>query len=105
MDVKAYIETGILEQYALGTASDQERREVECMSKIYPEIKEALNEVEEDMESLARLSNKKPPAHLKSQIMAELANHEQENPESKDGESEEQRLTLDSQTVNNVFIN
>jgi anti-sigma-K factor RskA len=101
MDVKAYIETGILEQYALGTASDQERREVECLSKIYPEIKEALHEVEEGMETMARMSSAKPPAYLKSQIMAELANHDQENPHSETDNSEETRLTLDHQKKSN----
>jgi len=77
MDVKAYIETGILEQYALGDVSDQERREVECMSKIYPEIKSALEEAELDMEMLAQMGAVKAPSGLKANIMVEMGKHDQ----------------------------
>jgi anti-sigma-K factor RskA len=77
MDIKAYIETGILEQYALGDISDQERREVECMSKIYPEIKSALEEAELDLEMLAQAGATKAPLGLKANIMAEIAKHDQ----------------------------
>lgn len=81
MDVKAYIESGILEQFALGEVSDQERREVECLSKIYPEIQSALVQSEQDLESLARAGAVKAPAGLKSSIMAELTSIEQLAPE------------------------
>ncbi len=77
MDVKAYIESGILEQFALGDVSDQERREVECMSKIYPEIKAAVEEAELDLEMLAQAGAVKAPSSLKASVMAELANHNQ----------------------------
>jgi anti-sigma-K factor RskA len=77
MDVKAYIETGILEQYALGDVSDQERREVECLSKIYPEIKAALVEAEMDLEMLANIGAVKAPSGLKSDILAEVSKHSQ----------------------------
>ena len=77
MDVKAYIETGILEQYALGDVSDQERREVECLSKIYPEIKAALVEAEMDLEMLATIGAVKAPEGLKSSIMSEVSKHSQ----------------------------
>lgn len=77
MDIKGYIETGILEQYALGDISDQERREVECMSKIYPEIKSALEEAELDLEMLAQAGATKAPSGLKADIMAELVKHDQ----------------------------
>lgn len=39
MDITSYIESGIIEQVALGLASDQEMREVQCMMFIYPEIR------------------------------------------------------------------
>ena len=44
VDVKAYIESGILESYVLGFASEQEVQEVRCLSHIYPEIAEELKE-------------------------------------------------------------
>ena len=33
MNTKEYITSGILEEYVLGVVSDQERREIECLSK------------------------------------------------------------------------
>mgnify|MGYP006287857389 CR=1 FL=1 len=78
MDVKAYIETGILEQYALGEVSDQERREVECLSKIYPEIKTALSEIEEDLERMSKAGAVAPPQGLKDKILTEVRQHRQD---------------------------
>ncbi|MBI1307308.1 MAG: hypothetical protein GC181_11960 [Bacteroidetes bacterium] len=46
MDVKAYIESGILEEYILGTVSEQEFREVRCLSSIYPEIQQEIEAIE-----------------------------------------------------------
>lgn len=76
MDVKAYIESVILEQYALGEVTDQERREVDCLSKIYPEVITALVEAEQDLESIARAGAVKAPAGMKVNIIAELASHD-----------------------------
>lgn len=72
MDIKAYIESGILESYALGTASSQERREVECLSHIYPEIKEELDLICRATELYAKSVAVEPSAGLKDKIMARL---------------------------------
>jgi anti-sigma-K factor RskA len=74
VDVKEYISSGILESYALGLVSDQERKEVECMSHIYPEIREELEKVSMAMEDLARIQQVQPPVALKNKIFARLAN-------------------------------
>ncbi len=78
MDVKEYIASGILESYTLGLASEQERREVECMRKIYPEIDSALQLADADMESFASGYAVKAPSGLKSKIMADIAKTEQD---------------------------
>ncbi|MCU0340453.1 MAG: anti-sigma factor [Spirosomaceae bacterium] len=72
IDVKAYIESGVLEDYLGGNVSEQERREVECLSKIYPEIKTELDQIADTLEGLARAQAVKPPAALKDKIMAQL---------------------------------
>ncbi|MCH2215671.1 MAG: anti-sigma factor [Flavobacteriales bacterium] len=95
MDVREYIESGILEQYVLCEASDQERREVDCLSKIYPEIKAALSQCEEDFESLSRKNAVAPPRDLKSTIMAELQKH---SPEAQ----KEPSATLLAEKSNNI---
>ena len=78
MDVKAYIESGILEEYNLGTLSDQEQREVECMSKIYPEIRVALGNIEENLENFAKAYAKKPPVEARDRILSAVKNEKQE---------------------------
>ena len=50
MNVPEYIASGILESYVTGAVSDQERREVECMSAIYPEIRQELDELASSLE-------------------------------------------------------
>lgn len=46
MDIKAYIDSGILEDYVLGHTSSQEQREVRCLSAIYPEIEAEIVAIE-----------------------------------------------------------
>jgi len=83
MDVKKYIESGILEEYNLGTLGDQEKREVECMSKIYPEIREALNAIEKDVEVFASAYAKKPPSGTRERIMEAVRSEAQEDRQEK----------------------
>lgn len=67
-----YISSGILESYVLGLVSPQEKQEVECMSKIYPEIKSELNALQGVMVNYASSFEKQPPAHLKAKIFAQM---------------------------------
>lgn len=53
MDIQAYIESGILEQYVLHLLSDQERTEVEQVLAKYPEIKAELNAIEAALQQYA----------------------------------------------------
>ncbi|WP_428660952.1 anti-sigma factor [Runella sp.] len=72
INTKAYIESGILEDYLSGNVTDQERREVECLSKIYPEIRTELDQLGEAVERYAFAHRVAPPADLKDKIMAQL---------------------------------
>jgi len=69
MNVQDYITSGILEQYATGAVSAQEKQEVECMSHIYPEIKEELQRLQYAIEQYTLSQAITPPAHLKSKIL------------------------------------
>jgi len=73
MDLNEYIASGLLELYALGAATDQERREVECLSSIYPEIKQELDRLTVAMENYALTYSAEPHADLKAQIMGQLS--------------------------------
>jgi len=72
MNIQAYIESGILEEYVLGIVSPQEKQEVECMSHIYPEIKEELLRTESALEEYALKHQTAPPASLKESIFAKM---------------------------------
>lgn len=81
MDINEYIASGTLELYALGAATDQERREVECLASIYPEIKQELDRLTEAMENYALTYSAEPPAELKDQIIAKLKFGESQPPD------------------------
>ena len=82
MNIQAYIESGILEEYVLGTVSPQEKQEVECMSHIYPEIKEELMRTESALEQYALKYQTPPPASLKETLFAQMNFDEVVKPES-----------------------
>ncbi|MBC8155362.1 MAG: anti-sigma factor [Bacteroidetes bacterium] len=72
MNLPEYIESGILESYVLGAVSDQERQEVNCLSAVYPEIREELDQLMLAFEEYATMNSVEPPAELKNSIMAQL---------------------------------
>ncbi|MBY5958397.1 anti-sigma factor [Membranicola marinus] len=77
MNIKEYIASGILEAYVSGAASDQERREVECLSSVYPEIQAELNLLEDTMIGFANEYQAPPPPGLKDKIMASIGDEAQ----------------------------
>lgn len=72
MDINAYIASGVLENYVMGLASEQERLEVQCMSKIYPEIAEELHALESALENYAVQNAIAPPAQIKGKLWSAL---------------------------------
>ncbi|RVT99844.1 hypothetical protein EOD41_15500 [Mucilaginibacter limnophilus] len=61
---QAYINSGILETYVLGCASEKEAEEVLYMAEQYPEIMDALRQLEDDMEVIAANMAINPPPHV-----------------------------------------
>jgi len=72
MNVTEYIESGILEEYVLGTLNSQEKREVECLSGIYPEIQQELDALSAGLEQYALTLRHEPPADVKERLLQEL---------------------------------
>ncbi|MFD2145793.1 hypothetical protein [Mucilaginibacter antarcticus] len=68
MKIKEYIESGVLESYVLGSASEEETRELLRLKKQYPEVRDALFEVELDMERLAQHIAIPPPPNMLTRI-------------------------------------
>lgn len=73
MDIRQYIESGILEAYALGVCTDDECAEVERMAATHQEIKEALQAACADVERLAQLGAVDPSPALKSRILERIS--------------------------------
>jgi anti-sigma-K factor RskA len=68
LNVKEYIESGILEAYVLGALAPEERTEVEENISRYPELAQELKAIEEGMLSFAKAGAEEPPVYLKEQI-------------------------------------
>lgn len=98
VDVKAYIESGILESYVLGFASEQEVQEVRCLSHIYPEIAEELKSVQEGIEKMATQQAIQPPVELKNTIMAAIKK-EAQIPSSKPQVKQEAKIVTMQSTA------
>lgn len=63
-----YIDSGVLEAYVTGTATDAEVKELMYMKAKYPEVNFALNQLELDMEHLAQHMAVMPPARTWEKI-------------------------------------
>ncbi|ASU32745.1 hypothetical protein MuYL_0845 [Mucilaginibacter xinganensis] len=68
-DIKAYIESGILELYVLGDVSPEEKLQVETMASKHPSIKAELDEIELSMEMYAEHNAVEPAENLKSRVL------------------------------------
>ncbi len=77
-DLKSYIESGILEQYALGDLSVEERLEVEKYAQIYPEVKSELIEIESALLSYAISNAIEPSEGLRNKVLNSLEKAEAE---------------------------
>jgi hypothetical protein len=72
MKIKDYIESGILETFVIGAASEDETKELMYMKARFPEVSEALQQLELDMELLARDMAITPPPNTWNKIEQEI---------------------------------
>jgi len=72
MDIKAYIQSGIVEQYVLGLADAGERAELEQLRAKYPELNEAILNFEESLEKTATANAIQPPAFIRASLEKQL---------------------------------
>ncbi|MCQ6959964.1 anti-sigma factor [Mucilaginibacter aquariorum] len=71
-DIKAYIESGILELYVLGDVSAEEKLQVEDMAAKYPAVKAEIAEIEKSMELYAEANAVEPSEHLRNRVLSSL---------------------------------
>lgn len=68
-DIKAYIESGILELYVLGDVTHEERVQVEAMAEKHPAVRAELNEIERSLELYAEENAIGPSESLRGRIL------------------------------------
>lgn len=69
LDIKKYIESGILEEYALGLTSQEQNIEILENLKKYPELSKELSQIEDSLEAYSNLYAKPMAPDLKSKIL------------------------------------
>ena len=72
MNIQEYIESGILESYVFGAASEAEVRELLYFKDRYPQVQNALYKLETDMELIARSMAVTPPPGIWEKIEANI---------------------------------
>lgn len=80
MKINEYIESGILEAYVLGSASEAETRELLYLKAKHPQIQDALQHLETDIERIAEQMAIIPPPGTWLKIETQL-NELAENPD------------------------
>jgi anti-sigma-K factor RskA len=72
VDIKSYIQSGVIESYVLGLADQDEILELERLRAQYPEINQAITEFEELLEQTAAEQAVHVPAGVKEQLFERL---------------------------------
>lgn len=72
MNTREYIESGILEAYALGALTEHERAQVEADVAMYPELKTVLLSIEEVMQQYCVRLAIEPPIGTREQIWGSM---------------------------------
>ena len=80
MNVEAYISSGILEAYALGELTEQERAEVEKNLALYPALQKELALIEDTQEKILMKAGIQPRATVKTKLFATI---DTQKPEAK----------------------
>lgn len=72
MDLKTYIESGILELYVLGQLPPEEEKEVQDMQAKHIEIQREIHEISISLEKYGQINAIKAPAHVADRIFENL---------------------------------
>lgn len=73
MDTKVYIESGIIESYVLGLATDEEATELEQFCQQYIDIKHAVEDFQLFIEKQAFENAVAPPSDIRNKLMTTLS--------------------------------
>lgn len=74
MNAQELISSGVLELYVLGAATAEEQQLVEQLAKTHPEVQQALQQCQADVEGYVSSYAKEPPAAMFTRIAAAVEN-------------------------------
>ncbi|MCG8372685.1 MAG: anti-sigma factor [Balneolales bacterium] len=72
MDVKAYIESGILEQYVSGLLPDEENLKVDELARKYPDIKLEIDSIRASVNNLASKTGNTPSPDILNAVQSTI---------------------------------
>ncbi len=78
LNLKTYIDSGVLELYALDLLGTTEKVEVEQMLAAYPELGKELDKVQAAIEKQAMATAIQPPSYLKTLVLDSIDNLQKE---------------------------
>lgn len=67
--IRIFLETDLLEKYLIGTTNTEETLQVERYIAMYPEVREIYNELQENLETFAKMHAVKAPEGLRTKIL------------------------------------
>ncbi len=70
--IKIFLDSDLLEKYLLDTTTDEETLRVERYIAMYPEVREVYNELQDNLESFAKMYAVKTPEGLKNKITTRI---------------------------------
>ncbi|WP_411032256.1 anti-sigma factor domain-containing protein [Spongiimicrobium sp. 3-5] len=70
--IRIFLDTDLLEKYLLGTTSAEESMQVERYIAMYPEVRETYNELQENLETFAKMHAISTPEGLKERILSSI---------------------------------
>lgn len=72
-DVKAFLESDLLERYLLGDTTDQEELQITHFMATYPEVRKQYNTLQEDLENYARSFAIPAPEDVKEKLINDFS--------------------------------
>jgi len=104
-DIKAYIESGILELYALGDGSPEEREQVEKMAAAHPAVQTELRDIENALELYAAENAVQPAEQHRHKVLNSLLTNFADDStfRSKNTEAEAKVVSIPPRSTGNFY--
>ncbi len=74
MNIREYIESGVIELYVMNALTAQEAAEVAAMARQYPEVQTEIDDAERAMQAYAQAHSIAPRPELKDEILNKIKN-------------------------------